>query len=327
MRRRTLLKLIAAGAWPVAAARAQVPAGPRRVGFLYGGSRQSARDTGRPQAFVQGMLALGYVEGQHYVLLEQYSMEASQLLARAQELLSAAPEVIVVSGATAVQALQKLGVTTPTVVVIAMDPVRQGLAESVGRPGRNFTGFTGMLMEIFPKQVALIKLALPTGTRLAMLANPRNRDHPPLERSVAEAAYDLGMRATTVKVSAAAELDAAFAELARQKAQALLILGDTTFVQHFREIAQRCILQRIVSAYSGREYPELGGYMSYGPNFREHYRAAAKLVDKILRGASPGELPFEQPSALELVINRRTANAIGVPIPEPLAQRADQIID
>ena len=327
MRRRTLLKLITLGALPVPAAQAQEPGKVWRIGFLYGGSRQSARDTGRQPAFLQGMLALGYTEGKDFILIERDSVDSSQVLPFARDLLSAQLDVIVVSGGISLQALQKLGVKLPVVVAASSDPVRQGLAESLARPGKNFTGFSAGRNEVFPRHVQLIKAALPNISRLAVLINPRNRDHPALERSLTDAAYDAGMRVYPVKVSAAAELDAAFAEIAQHKAQALLILGDTFFVQHFREIAQRCIQQRIVSTYSGREYPELGGFLSYGPNFREHYRGAAKLVDKILKGANPGELPFEQPSPLELVINRRTAEAIGVPISDQLAPRADKIIE
>ncbi|TMH70586.1 MAG: hypothetical protein E6H57_06915 [Betaproteobacteria bacterium] len=327
MRRRTLLKLITLGALPVPAAQAREPGKVWRVGFLYGGSRQSARETGRQPAFLQGMRALGYSETRDFVLVERYSADSTQVLALAKELLSARPDVIVVSGGISLQALQKLGVSVPVVIAVAADPVRQAVAENLARPGKNFTGFTAVLGDVFPKHVQLIKAALPQISRLAVLSNPRNRDHSARERSVTDAAYDAGMRVYPVKVSAAAELDAAFAEIAQHKAQALLILGDTFFVQHFREIAQRCIQQRIVSTYSGREYPELGGFLSYGPNFREHYRSAAKLVDKILKGANPGELPFEQPSPFELVINRRTADAIGVPISDQLALHADKIIE
>ena len=326
MRRRSLLKLMAVGVLPLSA-RAQQAEKVWRVGFLYGGSRQSARDTGRYQAFLQGMRALGYAENKNFVLVERYLVDSAQSMPLAEELLNAKPDVIVTSGGQSLQALQKLGAKLPIVVVISADPVQQGIADSLTRPGRNYTGFHSNLHELFPRHVKLVKAALPQSSRLAVLSNPRNREHPALERAVLDEAYANSMRVQVVRISGAAELDAAFAEMAQQKAEALLILGDTFFVQHFREIAQRCIQQRMVSTFSGREYPELGGFLSYGPNFREHYRATPKVVDRILKGTKPGELPFTQLTLFELVINARTAKEIGVPISEQLAQRADAIIE
>jgi len=327
MRRRALLQLVVLGALPAVMARAQEPARPWRIGFFYGGSRQSARDTGRQPAFLQGLLLLGYSATTDFVLLERYAVDSAQVLPLAQALLNDRPDIIVVSGGVSLQALQKLGVILPVVVAVATDPVRQGLAESPMRPAKNFTGFTSVPSDIYPKHLQLLKVALPEISRLAVLSNPRNRDHPALERTVVEVAYNIGVRAQPVRVSGATELDAAFADIAQQKPQALLILGDSFFVQHFREIARRCLAQRMPSSYAGREYPELGGWLSYGPNFREYYRGAARLVDKILKGTKPGDLPFEQPALLEIVINRRTADAIGVPISEQLALRADKIIE
>ena len=326
MRRRSLLKLMAVGVLPLSA-RAQQVDKVWRVGFLYGGSRQSARDTGRYQAFLQGMRALGYAENKNFVLVERYLVDSAQSMPLAEELLNAKPDVIVTSGGQSLQALQKLGAKLPIVVVISADPVQQGIADSLTRPGRNYTGFHSNLHDLFPRHVKLVKAALPQSSRLAVLSNPRNREHPALERAVLDEAYANSMRVQVVRISGAAELDAAFAEMAQQKAEALLILGDTFFVQHFREIAQRCIQQRMVSTFSGREYPELGGFLSYGPNFREHYRATPKVVDRILKGTKPGELPFTQLTLFELVINARTAKEIGVPISEQLAQRADAIIE
>jgi putative ABC transport system substrate-binding protein len=294
---------------------------------LYGGSRRSARDTGRYQAFMQGMRDLGYAESTDFVLVERYSEESVQALARAQELLKARPDVIVVSGGISLQALQKLGVNLPVVVAISADPVRQGLAETLARPGKNFTGFSAALHEVVPRHVQLLKTALPSITRLAVLSNPRNREHPMLERAAADAAYEIGMRMQVVKVSAAIELDAAFADIEQLKPQALLILGESFYVQHYREIARHCLRYQIISVASGREYPEAGGFMSHGPNFREHYRGAAKLVDKILKGANPAELRFEQLTKSEFVLNRRTAKALGLELSDSLLLRADEIID
>jgi putative ABC transport system substrate-binding protein len=327
MRRRLLLQLIALGAFPALPARAQQAASPRRIGFLYGGSRRSSRDTGRYQAFMQGMREAGYAEGQDFTLIERYSEDSAFALERAKELLGEKPDVVVVSGGISLQALQKLGVKIPVVVAVSADPVRQGIADTPARPGRNFTGFAATLQEVFPRHVPLIKSAVPGITRLAVLSNPRNREHAAIERTVADAAYENGMRMQVMRVGAAVELDGAFAEVEQHRPEALLILGESFYVQHFREIAALCIRYQMISSYSGREYPEAGGFMSYGPNFREHYRGSARLVDKILKGARPAELPFEQLTKAELVLNRRTAKALGLEIPEQLLVRADAVID
>jgi putative ABC transport system substrate-binding protein len=326
MNRRTLLKLIALGALPASAA-AQQPAKVWRIGFLYGGLRQSALDTGRYRAFLQGMRELGYVENKNFTLIERYSPNAESALPAAQEVLNAQPDVVLVSGGTSLQALRKLTTTVPVVVAVSTDPLGQGIAENLARPGKNFTGFAAFTADLFPKHVQLIKAALPRMSRLGILTNPQNPDHAALEKSVATAANDYGMRVHLMKVSAFREFEPAFAELKRQKAEALLILGDVFFVQYFRQIAELCIKHRVISSYSSREYPDLGGFLSYGPNFRDHYRGAAKFIDKILKGAKAGDLPFEQPTKLQLVINRSTAKALGMRIPDELVLRADAMID
>ncbi|OLC69967.1 MAG: hypothetical protein AUH79_00525 [Betaproteobacteria bacterium 13_1_40CM_4_64_4] len=327
MKRRTLLELVALGALPMWSASAQQSSKVWRIGFLYGGARQSALDTGRYQAFLQGMRELGYAENKNFVLVERYSQTVDSVLPNARELLSAQPDVILVSGGASLLALRELTTTVPVVAAVSVDPVRQGLAENLSRPGKNFTGFSAVLSDLFPKHVQVIKAALPHISRLGILTNPRNVDHMALEKSVGAAAHDHGMRVHLVKVSAFPEFDPAFAEMERQKAEALLILGDAFFVQYFREIAQLSIKHHVISTYSGREYPELGGFLSYGPNFRDHYRGAAKFIDRILKGTKPGDLPFEQPTKLELVINRSTAKALGMRIPDELVLRADAIID
>ena len=326
MNRRALLKLIALGALP-ASAGAQQPGKVWRIGFLYGGSRQSALDTGRYPAFLQGMRELGYVENKNFTLIERYSPNAESALTVAKELLNAQPDVILVSGGTSLQALYKLTTTVPVVVAVSTDPLRQGIAESLARPGKNFTGLSAVLTDLFPKHVEIIKAAAPRTSRLAILMNPQNGSHAGLAKLVEAAAQEHKMRAQLVSVSASLDFEAAFAEMQRQRAEALLMLGDSFFVQHFPEIAKLTIKHRMISTYSGREYPEVGGFLSYGPNFRDLYRRTAKFVDKILKGAKAGDLPFEQPTKFELVINRSTAKALGVRIPDELVLRADAIID
>jgi ABC-type uncharacterized transport system substrate-binding protein len=300
----------------------------RRVGFFYGGSRESARRTGRYAAFIRGMNELGYVENKDFVLVERYIEGGfERIVSMAKELLDAKVEVIVVSGGTSRRALQQLTKTVPVVVVVAVDPVREGFAESLARPGKNFTGLSAVLSDIFPKHVELIKATLPGMSRLAVLAHPSNQTHPALMKGVEAAARANGIRVLQVNVNASRDFEPGFAEIRRERAEALLMLGDAFFVQHFPQIAELAAKHRLVSTYSGREYPEAGGFMSYGPNFREHYRRAAGYVDKILKGAKAGDLPMEQPTKFELVINRRTAKALGVAIPDELLLRADEVIE
>ncbi len=299
-----------------------------RVGFLYGGSRQSVLNTGRYAAFLRGMSELGYTEGKNFVVVAQYvegTFERALVLAK--ELLSAKVDVIVVSGGASQQALQQLTSTVPVVVVVAVDPVRDGIAESLAHPGKNFTGLSAVLSDLFPKHVELIKATLPRMSRLAVLVNPRNRNHPALIKSVDAVAQANGIRVLLVNAGTLQEIETGLAEMARERAEALLMLGDAFFVQQFSEIAELTIKHRMVSTYSGREYPEAGGFLSYGPNFRDHYRRAASYVDKILKGAKPGDLPMEQPTKFELVINRKTARALGLTIPPELLLRADEVIE
>jgi putative ABC transport system substrate-binding protein len=326
MRRRALLKLIALGALPLPAG-AQQPGKVRRIGFFYGGSRQSALETGRYAAFLQGMRELGYVENKDYVIVARYSDGPERTPALAMELLDAKVDVIVASGGPPAQALLKSTTTMPIVLAVSVDPVRDGFAQTMAHPGRNFTGLSAVLADIFPKHVELIKAARPRISRLAILVNPRNASHPALAKRVEAAAHEHKMRPQLVQVSSSTDLEPAFADMAGQRAEALLVLGDSFFVQHFRQIAGLAIKHRMISTYSGREYPDLGGYMSYGPSFRDHYRRTARFVDKILKGAKPGDLPFEQPTKFELVINRSTAKALGERIPDELVLRADAVID
>lgn len=298
-----------------------------RIGFFYGGSLQSALDTGRYQAFLQGMRELGYAENTNFVVVARHSEGPENALAFAKQLLASEPDVIVVSGGAPLQALQKLNATVPIVVAVSVDPVRQGIAENLARPGKNFTGLSAVLSDLFPKHVEVIKAAAPRTSRLAILMNPQNATHAGLARRVTAAAQENRMRAQLVKVGAHADLTPAFADMQRQRAEALLMLGDSFFVQHFSEIAKLTLQHRLISTYSGREYPEVGGLLSYGPNFRDHYRRTASFIDKILKGTKPGDMPFEQPTKFELVLNLKTAKTLGLAISRDFLSRVDEVIE
>jgi putative tryptophan/tyrosine transport system substrate-binding protein len=330
-RRRDLLVLLGATyiAPRIARAQAKPPAGRLwRIGFFYTGSRQSALDTGRYPAFLQGMRELGYIEGKHFVLEERFvpESEIQRLPALAAEFAQSQVDLIVATGGVA-RVLVKATTTIPVVVTVTTNPIREGMANSLARPGGNFTGLAAFLDEVFPKHVEMLKLALPKISRIAALSNSRNPAHPHLLKGVEAVAHHHGILIQHVPGDTLEDIERAIGTAARQRAQALIILGDAFFVQHFRQIAGFALRDRLASIYSGHEYPEAGGLMSYGPNFAENYRRAATYVDKILRGAKPGDLPFEQPTKFELVVNRKTANALGIKLSEELLFRADRVIE
>jgi putative ABC transport system substrate-binding protein len=328
--RRQALVGLSLGALSVAhPALAQQPAKPWRVGFFYIGSRQSAVATGRYGAFLESMRELGYVEGRNLVIEERFALEEEydRLPLIAMGLSRSNVDVIVVNGTRAAQALKQATTTVPIVVAVTVDPVGEGLAASLGRPGRNFTGLSAFLDDVFPKHIELLKVAIPKLSRVATLFNPGNPGHPRLLKGIQATAQDKGIQVMRVDAGSLGGLEQAFGAMSRDRAEALIILGDSFFVQHFWRISALAVQHRLASTYSGREYPYAGGFLSYGPNFADNFHRAAIYVDKILKGAKPGELPFEQPTKLYLIINRKTATALGLTIPQELLLRADFVIE
>jgi putative ABC transport system substrate-binding protein len=298
-----------------------------RIGLLYSGSRQSAVETGRYRAFVGGLRDLGYVEGKNLVIEARFfEGDPERLRAFSAELLQLRLDVVVASGPGPAKTLQQMSTAMPIIVAVAFDPVREGLVASLARPGGNITGLAALLDDVFPKQVQLLKEAIPQLTRLAVLSKALNASHAGVRKRVADAAEKLGMQVVPVEANTLKEVESAFTTTARERAEALMVLGDAFFVQHFQQIAALAVKQRLASTYSGREYPESGGFMSYGPNFSDHYRRVGYYVDRILKGAKPADLPVEQPTKFELVINLKTAKALGLTIPPSILARADHVI-
>jgi putative ABC transport system substrate-binding protein len=298
-----------------------------RIGFQYGASRQSALETGRYGAFLKGMQDLGYIEGKHFVLEEQFIENTERFPDLSAELVRTNVDVIVTSGLVGVRTLLRLTTTIPIVVAVAFDPVRDRIAASLAHPGGNVTGLSALLEEVFAKHVELLKMAVPKLSRIAVFSTPRSSDHPPLMKIVDATARKLGIQVLEVSAATVKDLEPGFRTMAREQCRALIILGDTFFVQNFRQIAELAIKYRQASTYSGSEYPNVGGLMSYGPSFADNYYRAAAFVDKILKGAKPADLPFEQPTRVYLTINRKTAKALGLTIPQELLLRADKVIE
>jgi putative ABC transport system substrate-binding protein len=309
-------------------ARTQTARHIRRIGLLYTGSRESALDTGRYAAFIEAMRALGYVQGRDFTLEERFADgKPDRFPDLANELVQSRVEVILASGAPAVRALRKVSTAVPIVVAVGFDPVREGYAASLAHPGGNVTGLSALLEDIFPKHVELLKDAIPGLARIAVLTTPGYAEHPPVYKRIETIAGKLGMHVLEVGARESADIEPAVASAVRQRAQALIILGNAIFVQHFGDISALAMKHRLATIYSGRELPQAGGLMSYGPNFQDNYRRAASFVDRILKGANPADLPFEQPTRLELVLNLRTAKAIGLAIPKKLQLQADTLIE
>jgi len=274
------------------------------------------------------MRDLGYVEGKHFVIEARYADGKTERLPDlAAELVRSKVDVIVATGTPLYQALQKATKTIPIVITTSPDPVRDGFAASLARPGGNFTGLSSNNAEAIPKHVELLMTAVPRLSRIAVLRNPDNVGSFPQLKSIQAAAQKTGLQVLPVDARTPDGIERGFSTMAKERAEAVIIPGDTFFLQQVRQIAELALKHRLPSTYVTREYAEAGGFMSYGQNITENFRRAATYVDKILKGAKPGELPIEQPTIFELVINRKTARAIGLTIPQELLLRADRVIE
>lgn len=298
-----------------------------RVGYL---TPWSDSDPGRQrglEAFRQGLRELGYVDGQN-IAIESRSAEGKddRLPALAADLVRSKVDIIVAASGAATRAIQQTTRTIPIVMSLVNDPVGSGLVASLARPGGNVTGLTIMAPDLVSKRLALLKEVVPKVSRVALLRNPDNPADTAMLREAEAAARVLGVRLQPLEARNPQEIEGAFAAMIRERAGALLTLSDAIFFTQRRQIAELAAKGRLPSMGT-RDYPDAGGLMSYGPNLLDLDRRAATFVDRILKGAKPGDLPVEQPTKFDLVINLRTAKAIGVTIPPSLLQRADQIID
>jgi putative ABC transport system substrate-binding protein len=329
MKRRTLLVAFGLGALAEALpALAQQKGRIWRIGFFYYASRQSAIETGRYKLFVQGMRELGYTEGKDFVIEARYADGVRERLpGLAAELVQAKLEVIVATGTPVYQALQKATKTIPVIITTSPDPIRDGFAASLARPGGNFTGLSSSNADAIAKHVELMKTAVPKLSRIAVLMNPKNAGSFPQLKSLQAAAQKTGLQVLPVEASTPDDIERGFVTMVKERAGAVIFPGDSFFLQQVKQIAELAVKHRLPSIYVTREYPEADGLMSYGQNITENFRRAATYVDKILKGAKPGDLPIEQPTIFELIVNLKTAKAIGLTIPQELMLRADRVIE
>jgi len=278
--------------------------------------------------FTRGMRELGYVEGKNLVI-EWRSAEGKgeRLPGLAIELANLKVDIIVGAGAPAVTATQKSGTTIPIVMVGVGDPVGIGLVKSLAHPGGNITGLSNITIDLGPKRLEMLLGVVPRLSRAAVLMNPDSATSHGKALEIIKAAAEKP-RVTILPAEARTpqELETAFSMMIREKADALILLLDPFFQQQKNQIVQLAAKHRLPTAAAYGDYVEAGGLMSYGPRLADPFRRAAGYVDKILKGARPGDLPVEQPTKFELVINLKTAKALGLAIPQSLLLRADEVI-
>jgi putative ABC transport system substrate-binding protein len=297
-----------------------------RIGFL---SPNSAADAGPYlDQFREGMREANYTEGQHYSV-EGRSAEGmrERLDALAAELVRLNVDVIVAVTTSAVAAARKATATIPIVFVSVGDPVATGFADSLAHPGRNMTGMANFSVDLAPKLLELLKLAVPRASSIAWLGNINNPLNAPATAQMQAAANAVGVRLMLTHWNDTNDINVAMSEAARGGAQAIVVSGDPYLFEHRKEISDMAIKHRLALISPYREYTETGSLMSYGINVKAQLRQAATFVVKIMRGARPGDLPVEQPTTLELVLNAKTAKALGIRIPQSLLVRADRVID
>ena len=322
-----LILLLAFLVVPLAAADAQEAGKVARIGFL-GTASTSARSPGL-DAFRQGLRELGWIEGQNIVIhyrLAEGSLDQARTLAA--ELARLKVDIIVTVGSQGVTAAKDATETIPIVMIAGgADPVGLGFIASLARPGGNVTGSSFSVgPELAGKLLELLNETVPKLRRVAILSNPTSPVQPLLVKEVNVVARSLGLQLQHLEARGPDEFDGALAAMAKQRVGALLVLPDSVFSFHQKRLAELAATSRLPAAYGVREGVEAGGLMSYGPSMRDLFRRSATFVDKILKGSKPGDLPVERPTKFELVINARTAKALGLTIPPSLLRRADEII-
>ena len=320
-----LLALLTAGAAPVTV-RAQQAGKVYRIGYLSTPTRESV-ERGL-DAFLRKLRELGWVEGQNLVIEYRWAEgNVERLPDLAAELVRRNVDVIVAPAGSAALAAKNATSSIPIVMIFPSDPVEIGLVASLRRPGGNITGTTFTPgPEIFGRQLQILKETIPRAARVAILSNPADPSFALQVREVEAAARTLRMRLQHVEAKGPEEFDSAFAAMVRERADALLVNGTSTFLAHRVRLAELAVKNRLPTMYSFRESVEAGGLMAYAVNMAAFVERAAVYVDKILKGAKPADLPVEQPTKFELTINLKTAKALGLTIPQSLLMRADAVI-
>lgn len=328
MKHRTIhLLLTAVLALTPLAVQAQAPHTMPRIGWISLAAPEDAESSPFFEAFRQGLRELGYVEGRNLMIEARWARGDPERGGElAKELVGLRMAAIVTQGA-AIRAVRPVAGTVPVVFGLSADPVQAGLVDSLARPGRNFTGTTFMSYEVNAKRLELLKEAFPTVSRIALLSNPEHPgEHIELETS-RKTAMALGLAIQYVPVRSVQEFEPAFAAIAKEGAEAIVILPDALVMQHRARLIEFTTKLGIPTVSGWSAFARSGGVMTFGPNLRDSFRALARSVDKILKGATPAEVPVEQPTTFELVVNLRAARALGITIPQSILARADEVIE
>src|SRR5215467_5508382 len=322
MRRREFLVILcAASVTPPLAATAQQAERPRRIGFLRVGLPPAAFIGG----FQKGLRELGLVEGQHFVIEYAIAQNSSQVFTAATELIGRKVDVILASGTPSVMPARDVAGKVPVVFVATLDPVATGLVVSLARPGRNVTGMTSISGDLIAKRLELVRELLPRLTAVAILVREASPTAAQYVKESQAAARNLGIGLTVLNERDPGDIDRLFSTL--KGADALVIADDAEFTADRARIAELALEMHLPTISGLKELAEAGGLIAYGASFGELYRRAASHVHRILQGTSPSDLPVEQPAKFELVLNMRTAKAIGLTIPPSVVARADEVIE
>ena len=325
MERRTFMALVSVGllAAPLAA-EAQQPGRVWRIGFLGSGSAEGYTDL--LQGLRTRLRELGYVEGTIVFEYRFAEDKYDRLPGLAAELVRSKVDVVLAHASPAVRAAKQATSIIPIVMMGAGDPVGTGFVASLGRPGGNVTGVSNIDVVLAAKRLQLLKEVLPKLSRVAVLRNPANPVSELQFREIQAAARSLGIETQTFDVRDPMELESVFSVIAKARADALTVIADPMFLSQRNQIANLSLTKQLPSVFARNENVKAGGLMSYGSTLADQFHLATTYVDKILKGAKPGDLPVEEPTRTYLVINLKTAKALGLTIPESLLRRADEVI-
>ena len=295
-----------------------------RIGFLSNGNPSVG--SANTEAFLRGLQDLGWIDGRNIAIEYRWADgDMARHTALVAELVSLPVVVIVTAGTPAVRATQHATHTIPIVVAIMPDPVALGFAASLARPGGNITGLANLFEELTPKQLQILREVLPKARRIALLSDPQMGDRG-IQSATEAAARTLGLVTRVFQVGDANDLELIIRAAKGDRADVVLVLPSPFFNRYRARIAELAAAQKLPTFSESSEYVKDGGLLSYGPNFPQMYYRAANYVDRILKGKQPGELPIERPTKFELVVNLKTAKALGITLPQQLLLRVDEVI-
>jgi len=319
---------VTAAAWPLAG-RAQQTQEMRHIGVLMGQAESDPLGQKRAAAFRQGLQDLGWVEGRNlYIAWRWAGGSENRISAYAAELVKLAPEVIVANGTPVIAAMEKATRSIPTIFVIVNDPVEQGFVSNMSRPGGNVTGFSYIDYSVLGKSLEILKEIAPAVRHIGLMFNPSTTPHYDNYLRIFQArSGGLPLNLARAVVSSDAEIENEIAQLAAEPGGGLMVPPDTFTIAHRQTILQAATARRLPTAFMLSEFVKAGGLMSYAPNTVDIFQRSASYVDRILKGASPSDLPVQAPTKYELVINAKTAQALGLTIPPALLATADEVIE